>query len=80
MEFFRLRFMFEPATLLKKNSMGIILWICAMFQNSFYIECQSMTASELGNNANSLAFKGTYYERETMKREAFADRVRQWKY
>lgn len=39
-----------------------------------------MTASELGNNANSLAFKGNYYERETMKREAFADRVRQWKY
>ena len=47
MEFFRLRFMSEPATLLKKNSMGIILWICAVFQNSFYIEYQCMTASEM---------------------------------
>ena len=32
-----------------------------------------MTASELQNTANSLAFKVIYYKRETMEREAFAD-------
>ena len=79
MEFFRLPFMFVAATLLKKDPMGIILWICAIFQNSIYIEYQFMTAFKLWNNANSLAFKVTYYERETMEREAFADGVRQWK-